>query len=130
VKRILVVDDDTEIVGLLKEYLQTRSTADQYVVETAADGLEGLNAVSRARPDLVILDIDRPGLNAMEVLRKIRSRDATIPVVMLTGSTDVSVAGQTLKDGAVCYAPKPLDFKYLDHFLALSLRGPGRSRPR
>lgn len=129
-KRILIVDDDAEIVSLLKEYLETRANADQYVVETAANGVEGLNAVTRERPDLVILDVDLPGLNGMEVLRKIHRQDATIPVVMLTGSTDAALANQTLKDGAVSYAPKPLDVAYLDHFIGLFLKGSERSRPR
>ncbi|OLC14357.1 MAG: hypothetical protein AUH29_10360 [Candidatus Rokubacteria bacterium 13_1_40CM_69_27] len=46
-KPILIVNDDAEIVSLLKEYLETRATANQYVVKTAADGREGLKAVSR-----------------------------------------------------------------------------------
>jgi len=78
-----------------------------------------MKAFSRARPDLVILDIDMPGMNGVEVLKIIRGADATIPVIMLTGNTDNAVAATVLRYGAASYAPKPLNFQYLDHLVAL-----------
>lgn len=122
--RILIIDDDTDFVGLLEEYLERRAAEDGYTVASAANGRDGLKAISRQRPDLVILDIDMPGMNGVDVLTHIRRLDAAIPVIMLTGNADTAVAAQTLKRGAFSYAPKPLDFKYLDHLIAIALSNP------
>ncbi len=116
--RVIIIDDEPAILSVLKEYIEIRRPR-ECVVETARDGSEGLDLLVRHRPDLVILDIDMPGPNGMVVLRKIHSLDPTIPVVMLTGKADAAQAGETLRDGAVMYAPKPLDLRYLDHLLAL-----------
>jgi DNA-binding NarL/FixJ family response regulator len=117
--RVIIIDDEPALLSVLKEYIETRRGPEECVVETARDGSAGLDLLVRHRPDLVILDIDMPGPNGIVVLRKIRNLDPTIPVVMLTGKADAAQAGETLKDGAVMYAPKPLDLRYLDHLLAL-----------
>lgn len=117
-KRILIIDDDAEIVAVLKDYLESRPV-DRYVVSASSNGADGLQAVRRSRPDLVILDVDMPGMNGVDVLRRIRALDATIPVIMLTGTDDNAVAARILKEGASSYAPKPLNFKYLDHLVAM-----------
>jgi DNA-binding response OmpR family regulator len=117
--RIIIIDDEPDLRDALKEYIEMRRRPEDCVVQTARDGSEGLDLLVSHRPDLVILDIDMPGLNGIAVLRKIRGLDPTIPVVMLTGKADAAQAGETLKDGAVMYAPKPLDLRYLDHLLAL-----------
>jgi DNA-binding NtrC family response regulator len=117
--RIIIIDDEPDLRDALQEYIEMRRRPEDCVVQTARDGSEGLELLVRHRPDLVILDIDMPGLNGVAVLRKIRGLDPTIPVVILTGKADAAQAGETLKDGAVMYAPKPLDLRYLDHLLAL-----------
>lgn len=128
--RILIIDDDAEFVGMLKEYSERRAAEDGYTVASAENGREGLGAISRERPDLVILDIDMPGTNGIDVLTHIRRTDAAIPVIMLTGNADTSVAAQTLKRGAFSYAPKPLDSKYLDHLIAIVLSPLRAAAPR
>lgn len=126
--RILIVDDNPGLLETLKEFLETQSaTGQRYVVETAADGAEGLTAVMQRRPDLVILDVDMPGMNGVEVLKRIRRLDSSIPVIMLTGNANNSVAAQTLKAGASSYAPKPLNLRYLDHLVS-SFIGARRSK--
>ena len=104
--RILIVDDDPDLLDTLREYLE--DLGDRYVVETAARGIEALEMVARARPHLVILDVEMPGMNGIQVLKSLRAVDPTIPVIMLTATTDASVASETLRQGAVSYAPKPL----------------------
>ena len=114
--RILVVDDDPALLDTIREYLESRGN--RYVVETATRGCEALNLAARARPHVVILDVEMPGMTGVEVLASLRALDPTIPVIMLTANTDGSVAAETLKLGAVSYAPKPLDVRYLDHLVA------------
>ena len=114
--RIPIVDDDPDLLDTLREYLE--DLGDGYVVETAARGIEALEMVARARPHLVILDVEMSGMTGLQVLTSLRALDPTIPVIVLTGNTDGSVAAETLKLGAVSYAPKPLDLRYLDHLIA------------
>ena len=76
--RILVVDDDAELLDTLREYLE--KLGNRYVVETAARGSEALWMVARARPHLVILDVEMPGMTGVQVLTSLRALDPTIPV--------------------------------------------------
>ena len=108
--RILIVDDDPDLLDTLREYLE--DLGNSYVVETAARGIEALEMVARARPHLVILDVEMPGMNGIQVLKSLRAVDPTIPVIMLTATTDASVASEALRQGAVSYAPKPLDLRH------------------
>ena len=114
--RILVVDDDPALLDTVREYLE--SPGNRYLVETATRGSEALKLVACARPLVVILNVEMPGMTGVEVLASLRALDPTIPVIMLTANTDGSVAAETLKLGAVSYAPKPLDVRYLDHLVA------------
>lgn len=78
-QRILVIDDDPAITSVLKRGLAYEG----FVVDTASSGVEGL-AVARERPpDLVVLDIMMPGLDGLEVLRRLRAADAPLPVLLL-----------------------------------------------
>ena len=113
--RILLVDDDPELLDTVREYLE--NPGNRYVVETATRGSEALWMVARARPHVVILDVEMPGMTGVQVLASLRDLDPTIPVIMLTANTDGAVAAETLKLGAVSYAPKPLDLRYLDHLI-------------
>jgi DNA-binding response OmpR family regulator len=127
--RILIVDDDPAHREAIHDYLVARYGDQDYAIESAADGAEAMMAVLRARPDVVILDVVMPGMSGTEVLKLIRASDPTIAVIMLTGQSDARVAGETLTLGAVAYAPKPVNFRYLDHLLATVLdrpRGPRR----
>ena len=124
--RILVVDDDAAHREAIHEYLVARYGDQNYIIKSVADGGEAMMAVLQERPDVVILDVVMPGMSGTEVLKLIRATDPSIAVVMLTGQTDPRVAGETLKLGALAYAPKPVNFRYLDHLLATVL---DRRRP-
>lgn len=123
-QRILIVDDDTAHLEAVSEYLATHITHRRYVVETASSGHEAVEVILRDKPDLVILDVAMPGMNGVEVLRIIRATHPTLPVIMLTGNEDTRIAGETLTIGVVAYAPKPLNFQYLEHLIAAALEPP------
>ena len=112
-KRILIVDDEPLIVEVLSEHFKPA-----YDIETATNGADAVTAVLRARPDAVLLDINMPQMNGVEVLKDIKRIDETIPVIMVTANEQVSLAADALKTGAFGYVPKPFDFRYLDHMLA------------
>ncbi len=79
-KKILVVDDEENIRLLYRDEL----TEEGYKVELAANGLDALSKIEAFRPDLVTLDVKMPGIDGIEVLRRIREKNRSLPVVLLT----------------------------------------------
>ncbi|HEV8617264.1 MAG TPA: response regulator [Methylomirabilota bacterium] len=118
-RRVLICDDDASVRELLKAFF-----AAQYAecdVHTVSSGEEAIAAVRQSRPDLVLLDVEMPGMGGVATLRAIRAFDGGIPVLMVTGNESSRVAGQLLALGAVSYIPKPVRFDYLDHLVATVL---------
>jgi len=99
---ILVVDDEPQIADLLRSYLQREG----FTVEQAADGEAALSAVSRLRPDLVILDLMLPRVDGREVCRRIRA-ESTTPIIMLTARDEETDKLLGLELGADDYVTKP-----------------------
>ena len=120
-RRILVVDDEPLIAEVLKEHFNGG-----YEVETALSGTDALSAVGRQRPDVVLLDINMPRMNGIDVLKGIKRIDDTIAVIMVTANEQIAVAAEALRHGAFGYVPKPFDFRYLDHMVASALHTPRR----
>jgi two-component system response regulator MprA len=118
-KRILIVDDEPLITEVLSEHFKG-----EYDVETALNGTDALTAILRQRPDIVLLDINMPRMNGVEVLRDIKQIDQTIAVIMVTANEQISLAAEALKGGAFGYVPKPFDFRYLDHMVAAIFDAP------
>jgi two-component system, OmpR family, alkaline phosphatase synthesis response regulator PhoP len=107
-KRVLIVDDDTKIVELVKLYLNR----DGYGVLTAYDGPTALKLARESHPDLVVLDIMLPGMNGLEICRILREESA-VPIILLTAKTTEQdrIAGLDL--GADDYVTKPFSPKEL-----------------
>jgi len=91
--RILVIDDDPKVVDLLV----TRLHEEGYEALGALTSDEGLKLVILAHPDLVLLDITMPGMNGVEVLKRIRSIAPATKVIMVTGSIDPLLASAALE---------------------------------
>jgi len=106
--RILVVDDDPEIVSFLKRGL----TYEGYTVDTAGDGTEALAKARDAEPNLVILDVMMPGMDGMEVSKRLRQA-SSIPILMLTAKGTVADRIRGLDSGADDYLVKPFSFDEL-----------------
>src|SRR5215216_1251846 len=102
--RILVIDDEAAIRDSLRMILEY----EDYQFAGAASGQEGLALVQRDRPDLVLLDIKMPGMDGMEVLRKLHAMDETLPVVMISGHGTTATAVEAIRSGAVDFLDKPL----------------------
>lgn len=101
--RVLVVDDDPTVSDVVLRYLERAG----YQVDRAADGLAALAAVDRAAPDLVVLDLMLPGIDGLEVCRRLRQRAVTVPVIMLTALGEESDRILGLRLGADDYVTKP-----------------------
>ena len=113
-RRLLIVDDEPLILEVLSEHFSP-----EYAVDTALNGADALGAILRARPDVVMLDINMPRMNGVEVLKDIKQIDDSIAVIMVTANEQVAMAAEALRHGAFGYVPKPFDFRYLDHMLAM-----------
>ncbi len=104
-KRVLIADDEKNMRWVLSEAL----AAEGYEVVEAADGKEALTAVDEHHPDLMVLDHKMPSPDGMEVLRKIRAKGETFPIIMLTAHGNVATAVEAMKAGATEYLTKPFD---------------------
>ncbi len=107
-ERILVIEDEDRILQFLRRGL----TYEGYRVETAADGAAGLALARETPPDVVILDWMLPGLDGLEVCRRLRSA-GDVPILMLTAKEAVSDRVQGLDAGADDYLVKPFEFDEL-----------------
>jgi DNA-binding response OmpR family regulator len=118
--RILFVDDEPDLVELVRHHL----VREHYDVVTATDGEAGLAEARRKLPDLVILDLMLPGIDGLEVCRRLRadSRTQHIPIVMLTAKGEEADAVIGLAQGADDYVRKPFGMKELIARVATRLR--------
>ncbi|HWP99775.1 MAG TPA: response regulator transcription factor [Vicinamibacterales bacterium] len=127
--RILVVEDDRDLAGLVRH---TLARAGDWEVEVAASGDAALRAIAEAPPDLVVLDLNLPVLDGMEVCRILRARPETrhLPIVMLTARAgeDDRVGGLEL--GADDYLTKPFSLRELSARVRAVLRRPRRVAER
>ena len=101
---VLVVDDDHKILRLLR----IEFTAQGFQVLMAERGREALDILDRQRPDLVVLDIIMPGMDGLEVLKRIREKSG-VPVILLTAKGTDSDKIMGLELGADDYLPKPFN---------------------
>jgi DNA-binding response OmpR family regulator len=116
--RILVVDDDPDIRDLLVDYFTTEG----YAVTPAADGPEALDALRRDPQMLVLLDVGLPGMDGVEVLKRIRTEHPGASVIMITGNQDLELAREAVGLGAVDYVFKPFDSERLERAFAAAVR--------
>ncbi len=116
-KRILIVDDDVELCELLSDFLQLEG----FEVHALHDGQDALQQIDSMTPDAMVLDIMLPGMQGLDVLRKLRER-TRLPVVMLTARGEDTDRILGLELGADDYLPKPCNPRELAARLRAVLR--------
>lgn len=104
-KRILIVDDDTEI----RELLDFDISSSGYYTDTASDGMEGLNKALNNKYDLILLDVMMPKMNGFEVCKNIRQAKINVPILMLTAKGTIGDKTSGFNSGADDYLVKPFD---------------------
>jgi DNA-binding response OmpR family regulator len=112
IKKILCIEDDCESAALIREELLDRG----FKVVVAHDGEEGLAAIEREWPDLVLCDIRMPGISGFEVLQRLRGRATPLNglrFVFITGWSDREVEIEGRRLGADDFVVKPIDFDAL-----------------
>ncbi len=100
---ILIVDDEPDIIEALVNYL------DDYEVSFASDAESALEMVASGKFKIVLTDIMMPGLDGIQLLRRIKAKNPGIQVIMMTGQTTLMRATESMQDGALSYLLKPFD---------------------
>ncbi|CAG5003031.1 Transcriptional regulatory protein ZraR [Dyadobacter sp. CECT 9275] len=103
-KKIVVVDDEADICFLLKRFL----SKNDFIVETAQNGKDGLALIEEMSPDLVMTDFRLGDITGTDLLTAIKSKRPQVPVLIITGYSDIKIAVNVMKLGAYDYITKPL----------------------
>jgi len=106
---ILVVDDDPDIREVIKDRLESLG----YEVSTASSGEECLNLLEKQNPQMILLDIEMPEMNGLEVLSEIRKREMNVSVLMISAYGTIERAVQAMREGAYDFIPKPFEPEHL-----------------
>ena len=120
IPKVLVCDDDSSVRMLTRQCLE----ADNMIVVEAASGAEASDMFARERPDLMFLDVEMPGMDGLEVCRRIRSmpQGETIPIMIVTGSDDRESIDEGYNAGATQYKTKPVNWSLLSRDVQYMLR--------
>ena len=117
---VLVVDDDTTILFLAKQYLSKAG----FSVEIAENGKIALTVLEKKKPDIVLLDVQMPEMNGFDTCAKIREKPDTkhTPVLMVTGLDDYESIDKAYEAGATDFFTKPINWLLLEHRIRYMLR--------
>jgi DNA-binding response OmpR family regulator len=115
---LLVIEDDDNISTAIEEYFSRSG----YAVTTAADGLAGVEAAVKARPDVVVLDLMLPKMDGLAVCKELRLKNPQMPIIMLTAKDDVVDKVLGLEMGADDYITKPFSLREVEARIKSVLR--------
>jgi DNA-binding NtrC family response regulator len=108
-RSILLIDDDPHLLASLAQFFELRG----WSVSRALDGRTGVELYERDTPDVVLTDLEMPGISGLQVVDVLRSRDPDAVVLLLTGHGDIATAVEALKLGAENFLTKPVDYEHL-----------------
>ena len=131
--KVLIVEDDPVVAEINKEF--TERLEGFQVVGVAESAADAIDALDRARPDLVLLDVYMPDGDGVQLLKEIRRRDSDVDVIPVTAARSTSTVRELMRHGAVGYIVKPFKFEQLaatlqayQRWLALIRRGSSLSQ--
>jgi two-component system response regulator CpxR len=107
--KVLLVDDEREFVQTLSDRLQMRDVGSAVVY----DGEQALSAIEEEEPEVMVLDLKMPGIDGVEVLRRVKTEHPNIEVIVLTGHGSAEVEKLCMELGACAYLEKPVDVETL-----------------
>ena len=115
--KILLIDDDK----FMLEFAKSQIDAEKYEVTTCIDPVLALDLVKEDKPDIILSDIMMPDLNGVELLKKIKEIDSSIPVIFITAYANVDTAIEAVEAGALDFVRKPLKPELLEKALNKAL---------
>jgi len=107
--RILLVDDKPNILKVMGAVLDREG----YTVEVASNASTALLVALEKKPDIIITDVQMPGMNGVELFHALRTRGLEIPLIFITAYASIPEAVSVIREGAVDYLTKPVDYKLL-----------------
>ena len=107
--RVLVLDDE----AFIRDVVSRKLTADGYACDLAADAETALSRLTQVTYDCILSDVNLPGMNGVEFLRRVRLMDQEVAVIMITGSPDLDCALEAMRLGAYDQLAKPLNLAKL-----------------
>lgn len=113
--RVLLIEDDPMVQEVNKQFIERLPQFQ--VIDTASNGLEGLEKIKILHPDLVILDIFMPSLNGIDTLYEIRKEQMDVDVIIISAANDQKTIRKMMQNGAFDYLIKPFKFDRLKHTL-------------
>lgn len=108
--QLLIVDDEVEICEFLKSFFEDRN----YKVAVANNGAQALDQVALCHPAVVLLDIQMPGMDGLQTLKKIKELFPKVKVIMVTAVETQEKIEEAMRTGADNYITKPLSLEYLE----------------
>jgi len=125
-RRILVIDDEESFRQMLSDYLRSQG----FRVEVAHDGLEGFRRATREQFDLVVADINMPGVNGVETIRSLKLVDSPVAVVVVSGYVTDEIEADCRQAGCVEVLAKPVELAHLGEVITGVLGGSAPSGDR
>jgi CheY-like chemotaxis protein len=118
--RILVIDDDP----IMREFATVYLSAPSVTVEVAEDGESGLARLATEKFDVALIDIDMPGINGYEVLRRIRAdmKLRQLPAIIVTSNEDIASIDKAYDLGATSFVTKPVNWRVLSYHVRFVMR--------
>jgi DNA-binding response OmpR family regulator len=129
-RRVLVVEDEADVRKTLMDILRAMRYAEPLEIEGVPDGREGLDAVVRQRPDLVLLDLQMPRMDGLALLKQIREVEPRLPIIVISGTQENKMSSEALRNGAVAYLPKPFDPRHVEMLVTTFLDSTKPRSPR
>ena len=117
-KHILIIEDDAQS----RQVVRLATEAQSYILTEASSGDEGLELARASDPDLILLDINMPGMSGLDVCRKLRADGSLVPIIMLTAKSDTIDKVVGLEGGADDYVTKPFEVRELIARIGAHLR--------
>ncbi len=116
--KILCIDDEQMIRNTISDYLEDAG----YRVVTAANGIDGLDLFHREQPDVVLVDINMPGMHGLDVLASVQKKNSKTPVIVISGTGNIKDVVDALRLGAWDYITKPIeDMVVIEYAIVKSL---------
>lgn len=117
--RVMVVDDEESVLDVFREYLESEG----YAVTPVGSGEEAVRLLGPIRPDVILTDLNLPGLSGLDIMRHARTADPEVAVIVVTGYASASTAIEALRQGAYDYVTKPPDLYDVGQIVQRAIAG-------